>query len=127
MRLYMKFRQTDTVPVAAAKADFSQATGYRLEQDPRLPSHKKTPRQRRRPDPLADVWSSEVVPMLEAAPGLRAVAVFDELLRRHPALGTSVGRTLAPRLRAWLAVHGREQEVIFRQTHEPERLGLSDF
>jgi hypothetical protein len=90
MRLYMKFRQTDTVPVAAAKADFSQATGYRLEQDPRLPSHKKTPRQRRRPDPLADVWSSEVVSMLEAAPGLRAVAVFDALLRRHPALGNGV-------------------------------------
>jgi transposase InsO family protein len=127
MRLYMKFRQTDTVPMAAAKADFSPATGYRLEQDPRLPSHKKTPRERRRPDPLAEVWSSEVVPMLEAAPGLRAVAVFDELLRRHPELGNGVRRTLERRIRAWRAIHGPEQEVIFRQTHEPGRLGLSDF
>lgn len=127
MRLYMKFRQTDTVPVAAAKADFSQATAYRLEQDPRLPSQKKTPRERRRPDPLAEVWSSEVVPMLEAAPGLRAVAVLDELLRRHPDLGSGVRRTLERRIRAWRAVHGPEQEVIFRQAHEPGRMGLSDF
>ena len=63
--------------------------------------------------------------MLEAAPGLRAVAVFDELLRRHPELG-SVRRTLERRIRAWRAIHGPEQEVIFRQTHEPGR-PVSDF
>ena len=28
---------------------------------------------------------------------------------------------------AWRALHGPEQEVIFRQTHEPGRLELSDF
>jgi hypothetical protein len=42
-----------------------------------LPSQKKEPRGRRRPDPLAGVWDSEIVPMLEAAPGIRAVAIFD--------------------------------------------------
>ena len=41
MRLYMKFRQTDTPPVAAAKASFSPSTAYRIESDPRLPSQKK--------------------------------------------------------------------------------------
>ena len=41
MRLYMSFRQTETPSVAAAKAGFSTATAYRLEQDPRLPSQKK--------------------------------------------------------------------------------------
>ncbi len=40
MRLFMKFRTTDTIPVAAAKAGFSAATAYRIEQDPRLPSVK---------------------------------------------------------------------------------------
>jgi hypothetical protein len=35
---------------------------------------KKKPRARRRPDPLAAVWDSEIVPMLEDAPGIRAVA-----------------------------------------------------
>ena len=49
MRLFMKFRQTDTPAVAAAKASISTATAYRIEKDPRLPSQKKAPRGRRRP------------------------------------------------------------------------------
>ena len=65
--------------IAAAKAGFSTATAYRIEEDPRLPSQKKTPRERRRRDPLARVGDSEVVPLLKRAPGLRPVAVFDEL------------------------------------------------
>jgi len=84
MRLYMSFRQAETPTVAAAKAGFSTATAYRIEQDPRLPSQKKAPRGRRRRDPLAAVWDSEVVPLLKSAPGLRPVAIFDEIRRRHP-------------------------------------------
>jgi hypothetical protein len=38
-------------PVAAAESGFSRATGYRIEDDPRLPSHKKAPRDRRQPRP----------------------------------------------------------------------------
>ena len=34
---------------------------------------------------------------------------------------------LERRIRSWRAVHGPEQEVIFRQMHEPGRMGLSDF
>jgi hypothetical protein len=80
MRLYMSFRQAETPPtVAAAKAGFSMATAYRIAQDPRLPSQKKAPRSRRRRDPLAAVWDSEVVPLLKSAPGLRPVAIFDEI------------------------------------------------
>ena len=123
----MKHRATDPIPVAAARAGFSPATGYRIAQDPRLPSEKRTPRERRRPDPLAVVFDAEVVPMLEASPGLRPVAVFEELMRRHPELGAGVRRTLERRIRQWRALHGPEREVIFRQTHEPGRLGLSDF
>ena len=48
MRLYMSFRKTETPSVAAAKAGFSAATAYRIEQDPRLPSQKTAPRGRRR-------------------------------------------------------------------------------
>src|ERR1039458_5551760 len=55
MRLYMSYRQTHDTAVAAAKAGFSTATGYRIENDPRLPSRKKAPRGRRRPDPLAGI------------------------------------------------------------------------
>ena len=84
MRLFMKLLQTNTVAVAAAKASFSVATAYRIEQDPRLPSAKKGPRERRCPDPLSAVFEQEVVPMLEAAPGLRPIAIFEEMIRRHP-------------------------------------------
>jgi transposase InsO family protein len=127
MRLYMKLRQTDTTLIAAAKAGFSASTASRINKDPRLPSQKKAPRGRRRPDPLADVWDSEIVPLLQAAPSLRPVALFEEIVRRHPELGSGIRRTLERRVRAWRALHGSEQEVIFRQVHEPGRMGLSDF
>src|SRR5262249_10204679 len=120
-------RLIDTPAVAAAKAGFSTATAYRIEADPRLPSQKKGPRGRRRPDPLATVWDSEIVPMLEAAPGIRAVAIFEALLRCHPELGPGLRRTLERRIRAWRALHGPERDVIFRQQHPPGRMGLSDF
>lgn len=123
----MKFRQTHSVTAAAAKAAISVATAYRIEKDPRLPSQKTVPRERRRPDPLADIFEAEVVPMLEASPGLRPVAIFEEMARRHSELGGGIRRTLERRIRAWRAIHGAEREVIFRQVHEPGRMGLSDF
>jgi hypothetical protein len=125
--MYMTFRQHHTPPIAAAKAGLSSSSAYRIDQDPRLPSIKKAPRGRRRSDPLEGLWDEEIVPMLEAAPGLRPVALFEEMLRRHPDLDPGVRRTLERRIRAWRAVHGPEKEVIFRQRHEPGRLGLSDF
>ncbi len=123
----MKFRQNDTPSVAAAKASFSPSTAYRIEQEPRLPSQKRTPRTRRRPDPLAGIFDEEIVPILEASPALRAVAIFAEMRRRHPELNPGVRRTLERRVRAWRALHGPEKEVYFRQVHPPGRLGLSDF
>jgi len=119
-------RHTDTPAAAAAKAGFSTTTAYRIEADPRLPSEKKEPRGRRRPDPLATVWDSEIVPMLDATPELRAIAVFDEIVRRHPEL-RSARRTMERRIRNWKALNGPEQDVIFRQEQIPGRLGLSDF
>ena len=123
----MKYRSTDTTPVAAAKAGFSTATGYRQQEDPQLPSLKRASRDRRRPDPLAGIFDAEVVPMLEAAPGLRSVAVLGEVLRRHPELGEGIRRTLERRVSHWRALHGAEREVMFRQIQEPGRMGLSDF
>jgi hypothetical protein len=98
MRLYMRFRHIDAPAAAAAKAGFSTASAYRIESDPRLPSQKTKPRTRRRPDPLAGVWASEIVPLLEATPGLRAVAIFEELCRRQPEIGPGIRRTLERRI-----------------------------
>lgn len=123
----MTLKMTNPVAVAATKAGFSQATGYRLKADPTLPSQKKVPRGRRRSDPLGALFETEVLPLLQSAPGLRPVAIFEELQRRHADLSPGIRRTLERRIRAWRAEHGPEQEVMFRQVHEPGQMGLSDF
>jgi hypothetical protein len=122
----MTFLQTDGPAIAAAKASISLATAYRFEQDHRPPSSIDKVRTRCRLDPLADFFDAEVIPMLKAAPGLRAVAIFKEM-QRHPHLSPGARRTLERRIHSWRARHGADQEVIFRQVHEPGRMGLSDF
>jgi hypothetical protein len=97
MTIDMKFRQSDTPARATAKADFSASSGYRIERDRRLPFRKQVKRGRRRPNRLAAVWESEIVPMLPAAPGLRVVAVFEEMRRRHPEISPGIRRTLERR------------------------------
>ena len=123
----MKQKKIHPTDVAAAKAGFSRATGIRINRNPTFPSQKKTLRGRSRPDPLANIFEAEVVPILENSPGIRPVGVFRELLRRHPDLKRGVRRTLERRIRVWRAAHGPEQEVIFRQQHAPGLMGLSDF
>ena len=123
----MSYRQTQLPVTAAAKAGFSTSTAYRIEDDPRLPSQKKAPRGRRRPDPLEPFWEGDVVPMLKAAPVIRVIGVLDELCKRHPGLNRNIRRTLERRINVWRALNGPEQDVIFRQLHEPGRMGLSDF
>jgi hypothetical protein len=93
----------------------------------RMPSQKRTPRQRRRPDPLAAYWESEIVPLLLASPGLRPISVLREMQRRHPGFSDGLRRTLERRIRLWQAHHGPEREVIFRQEHPPGQQALSDF
>ena len=126
-KLYMNLKRTHSRQTAAAKAGFSITTGARIDADPRLPSQKQPPRGRRRPDPLAPYWNSEIVPMLQATPGLRPITVLGELQRRHLAFSADLRRTLERRIRLWQGLHGPERDVIFRQEHPPGRQGLSDF
>ena len=94
----MSIRTTHDTAVAAAKAGISRATGFRVDADPRLPSQKQKPRERRRPDPLADIWEADVVPILKAAPGIRTIGVLAEMRRRHPELNPNIRRTLERRI-----------------------------
>ena len=109
LRLYMQNREKHSVPVpvpvpvpcslfpvAAAKPGFSSSTGYRIEADPRPPSEKKVKHKRRRPDPLAGIFTEEVVPMLQSAPDLLPVGILRELCKRHPELGAGIRRTSWP-------------------------------
>ena len=64
----MTLKKTHSVELAAAKAGFSRATGYRLSADPPLTSLESKPRGRRRPDPLADIFDTVVVPRQSCSP-----------------------------------------------------------
>lgn len=100
----MKYRQNNSIEVAAAKASISRATAYRIKKDGHLPSQKQKARGRRRPDPLEPIFDAEIVPLLQAAPGIRVVAIYEEMLRRHPDLSAGIRRTLERRIRSWRAI-----------------------
>jgi hypothetical protein len=125
----MEFRSQHTQLIAAAKTGISERTARRIERDARLPSQKRAGRKRRQvPDPLDGIWESEILPLLESRPGLRPIALLEEMQRRHPDRDWDrLRRTLERRVRAWHGLHGPEREVIFRQDHPPGRQGLSDF
>jgi transposase InsO family protein len=128
VKLYMKQRhQGDTQPQASAKAGISERSGRRIDAgqlgQPKQPRHWRT-----RKDPFADVWEREVIPLLERSPTLTPITLFEELQERHPGrFGNHHKRTFQRRVKAWKALHGPDKEVMFRQSKEAGRLGLSDF
>jgi hypothetical protein len=81
---------------------FSIATTYRIKTDAPLPSQKKKPRGRCRPDPLAGLQDSEIVPILESCPTF-AVGIFEELCRHHARLLLSAPSVLRHRERRLVA------------------------
>ena len=104
VRRYMEHRrQGNTQFVAAAKAGFSERSARRTARV--LPSQRdQKPRGRTRPDPLADVWLSELVPLRRAHPHLRATTLLEDLQRRHPErYPDRVRRTLQRRVATWRA------------------------
>jgi hypothetical protein len=124
---YMNLRRTHSQEAAAGKVGISARSARRIEADPVLPSQKPRRRWRSRPDPLAEVWEGEVVPLLAANPGLLATTVLQHLQELHPGRFHGVLRTLQRRIRHWRALSGPPKEVFFPQAHAPGRLGLSDF
>jgi hypothetical protein len=128
-RAYMQDRLRHSQRVAAARAGFSERTGRRIDADPRLPSQRKSERGRTVPDPLAAVWETVLLPILERDPAVQAVTLLRHLQIADPDAfpDDRVRRTLERRVRDWRALHGAARDVIFRQTPEPGRMALSDF
>jgi transposase InsO family protein len=125
---FKQYRKTLSQTAAAAKVGISERSARRVERSEVLPSQRPERQWRTRPDPLADVWDAEVVPLLQADPQLNGVTLFDELQRRHPgAFAPGVLRTLQRRIRQWRVVYGPEREVYFAQEHPPGHMALSDF
>ena len=65
-----------TQVAAAAKAGISERSARRIEYSEALPSQREQRAWRTRADPLAPVWDSEVVPLLEADGALNAVTLL---------------------------------------------------
>jgi transposase len=117
-----------TQAASAARAGFSDSTARRVERAPVRPSQRPPRQYRTRVDPFQHVWRTEIVPLLERAPGIRATTVLEELQRLHPGrYPDTVLRSLQRRIAQWRASEGPERELVFRQEHPPGRQALSDF
>ncbi len=128
VRKYKAMRRTATQEIAAARMGISVRSARRIERAATLPSQRGPRTWRTRVDPLAGVWDAELVPLLEAEPGLQGRTLFEELQRRHgDRFGEGILRTLQRRVRAWRAEHGSDKEIYFAQANPPGRLALSDF
>ena len=126
---YMKARKKGySQENAAAKAGISERSGRSIEQGKRIDPIKKERHWRTRPDPLSPAWENELKAMLEQTPNLQAITLLEHLQTKYPEeYPDSVWRTLQRRVKTWQALQGPEKEVMFSQTHEPGRQGLSDF
>lgn len=83
---------------------------------------------RTRADPLAEVWESVLVPMLEKAPQLEPQTLLLHLERTFPGQEWyRRKRTLQRRVEQWRALHGPAREVMFLQEQRAGVLGISDF
>lgn len=129
VKLYMKTRKEGKTQVtAAAKAGMSERSGRRAEKGELQPGSRQQRYWRTRTDPFADVWESEIVPLLKNNPKLTPMTLFEKLQKDHPGeYQDSKLRTFQRRVSNWKALHGQDKEVMFRQEQVAGRMGLSDF
>jgi len=129
-RLRQKLMAKLTQEAAAATAGMSVRSARNWKEGA-LPSQTKEGRWwRTRPDPLAEVWEAEVVPLLKRDEKgvLRATTMLSEIQEKRPgAFGDGAVRTLQRRMKVWRIVNGLPKEVYFEQVHEPGRQGAFDF
>ena len=117
--------------VAADAVGISVRSAQRIDRGVLQPEGQQLRRGRHwrtRADPLADVWQSVLVPMLEKAPQLEPQTLLLHLERTFPDQEWyRRKRTLQRRVEQWRALHGPAQAVMFLQEHRAGVLGISDF
>jgi hypothetical protein len=129
VEMYMNARNKgNNQQLAAAKAGISERSGRDIEKDKRHDPRQAERDWRTRKDPLDTVWDAELVPMLVQTPQLQPITLLEYLQGKYPGMyPDKCLRTLQRRVKHWKATDGPEKEVMFRQSHEPGRLSLSDF
>ena len=124
----MNIRKVKSQALSAAKAGISERSARRIDGAASLPSQNPRRYWRSCPDPFADVFDTEVVPLLRSAPKLMAVTLLRKLQEDHPdRFADGMLRTLQRHIRQWRAVEGPPKEVFFPQEHAPGHRCLSDF
>ncbi len=127
-RAYMNARQTGLSQTKSASiAEISERTGQRIDAGVHRPNRGTVHPGSASRDPLADVWESELEPMLRRDPRLKPMTLFEYLQVTYPGQYPQVLRTVQRRVRTWKALHGPSPEVMFELRHEPGMMGLSDF
>jgi hypothetical protein len=117
--------------IAADAVGISVRSAQRIDRGELQPQgqHQRRGRHwRTRADPLADVWDSVLVPMLEKAPQLEPQTLLLHLEQTFPGQEWfRRKRTLQRRVEQWRALRGPAREVMFLQHHQPGVMGISDF
>jgi transcriptional regulator with XRE-family HTH domain len=117
--------------VAADAVGISVRSAQRIDRGELQPEGQQQQRARHwrtLADPLAEVWGSVLVPMLEKAPQLEPQTLLLHLEQTFPGREWfRRKRTLQRRVEQWRALHGPSREVMFLQEHRAGVLGISDF
>ncbi|ENI3024410.1 IS21 family transposase [Salmonella enterica] len=115
-----------TQHISAMKAGISVRSGRRIEKDQWSKAGECYWRTRK--DPLEAVWDSMLAPLLKERPALMPTTLLEMLQDKYPdQYPNSLLRTMQRRVREWKLLYGAEQEVMFRQRHQPGLRGLLDF
>ncbi len=81
----MDARETGATQVdAAALARISRRSGQRIDSGGDRPNRGRARDWRTTPDPLADVWESDLEPMLRREPRLKPTTLFEYLQEKYP-------------------------------------------
>lgn len=127
VRVYMKARTFGLTQAKAADvAKFSERNGQRIEAGDYQPNRGKVRDWRTCADPLAEVWESELEPLLRRAPKLKAMTLFEYLQAQYPGKYGQVLQTAQRRVAAWKALHRPAPEVMFELRHEPGMMGCNE-
>lgn len=117
--------------VAADAVGISVRSAQRIDRGDLQPIAQQQQRGRHwrtRADPLAEVWDSVLLPMLERSPQLEPQTLLLHLEQTFPGQEWyRRKRTLQRRVEQWKALQGPDRDVMFLQHHQPGVLGISDF
>ena len=113
---------------AALQAGMDRKTARKYVTEGKLPSQLRQPRWwRTRSNPFEQDWPA-MEARLKAAPEFEALALFEDLLARHPErYQPGQVRTFQRRVKQWRAQKGPDKEVFFPQEHRPGEAGQTDF